>query len=294
MLSTCALISDFFRLEITFLFRLAYNSEFLYKFATKFLKCKTINLMKKLILMTVMILMAVRPATSLGYENNGDTDRLFHQWIAGTVVDESEVNRIGLDAWFQTEKIGDDIFARMWKKSWKQNCPLKRSDLRYLRMLHRNAEGKPQRGEMVVNAAIADKVLTIFCQLYQAGYRIERMVLIDNYDANDKTAMQANNSSSFNFRYITGSTTKISKHGMGLAIDINPLYNPYVRRKADGTWKIEPAISRKYAFNRNTRTDIPYKITHNDLAYKLFIKAGFKWGGNWKSLKDYQHFEIDL
>ena len=66
----------------------------------------------------------------------------------------------------------------MWLKSWKENCPLNRSELRYLKVLHRNDDGKPQRGEMVVNVAIADKVLTIFRQLYTAGYRIERMVLL--------------------------------------------------------------------------------------------------------------------
>ena len=182
----------------------------------------------------------------------------------------------------------------MWLKSWKENCPLKRYELRYLKVLHRNADGKPQRGEMVVNAAIADKILTIFMQLYEAGYRIERMVLIDNFNADDETSMRANNSSSFNFRFMTGSTTKISKHGLGLAIDINTLYNPYVKQKSDGTWHIEPATGEEYAFNRDNRTDIPYKIDHEDLAYKLFTAAGFEWGGDWTSLKDYQHFEIDL
>lgn len=177
---------------------------------------------------------------------------------------------------------------------WKENCPLNRSELRYLKVLHRNDDGKPQRGEMVVNVAIADKVLTIFRQLYTAGYRIERMVLIDNFDADDETSMRANNSSSFNFRFMTGSTTKISKHGLGLAIDINTLYNPYVKQKSDGTWHIEPATGEEYAFNRDNRTDIPYKIDHEDLAYKLFTAAGFECGGDWTSLKDYQHFEIDL
>lgn len=117
---------------------------------------------------------------------------------------------------------------------------MNRSELRLLKVLHRNADGNPQRGEMVVNAAIADKAIDIFRQLYLADYRIERMVLIDNYDADDESSMRANNSSSFNFRFMTGSTTKISKHGLGLAIDINTLYNPYVKEKADGSWHIEP------------------------------------------------------
>lgn len=213
------------------------------------------------------------------------------EWVAETVVTEAEVSRTGLDAWFKAEEISDAVFKRMWLKSWKRNCPLNRKSLRYLKILHRNAAGKPQRGEMVVNVKIADKVLRIFRQLYETDYRIERMVLIDNYNADDEAAMCANNTSAFNFRYMTGSKTKISKHGQGLAIDINTLYNPYVRKRANGKWHIEPAKGQAYAFNRNSRTDIPYKIDHNDLAYKLFIKAGFKWGGDWRSMKDYQHFE---
>lgn len=215
------------------------------------------------------------------------------KWHAETVVSEEDVEAAGLDNWFEAEEISDDIFARMWLKSWKEECPLDRADLRYLKVLHRNMDGQPQRGEMVVNAAIADKVLHIFRRLYEAGYRIERMVLIDNYEADDEAAMRANNSSSFNFRFMTGSTTKISKHGMGLAIDINPLYNPYVKNTS-GKWHIEPAAGSAYAFDRDSRTDIPYKIDHDDLAYRLFIEAGFQWGGDWISLKDYQHFEIDL
>lgn len=217
------------------------------------------------------------------------------EWTAETVVDEAKIEQAGGPAnWFKSEEISNELFSRMWLKSWKKDCPLDRSELRYLKVLHRNADGQPQRGEMVVNAAIADKVTGIFRQLYEAGYRIERMVLIDNYDADDETAMRANNSSSFNFRFMTGSTTKISKHGLGLAIDINPLYNPYVKQKDDGTWHIEPATGEPYAFDRGDRTDIPYKIDHDDLAYRLFTEAGFEWGGDWTSLKDYQHFEINL
>lgn len=224
----------------------------------------------------------------LGYQSPDD------EWTAETLVSEADVERSGVDAWFRSETISDQIFSRMWLKSWKEDCPLNRSELRYLKVLHRNADGNPQRGEMVVNAAIADKAIDIFRQLYLADYRIERMVLIDNYDADDESSMRANNSSSFNFHFMTGSTTKISKHGLGLAIDINTLYNPYVKEKADGSWHIEPATGEPYAFDRDNRTDIPYKIDHNDLAYRLFTEAGFEWGGDWISLKDYQHFEIDL
>ena len=93
---------------------------------------------------------------------------------------------------------------------------------------------------------------------------------------------------------MTGSRTRVSKHGQGLAIDINTLYNPYVRKNSNGTWTIEPKEGRPYAFNRDKRKDIPYKIDRNDLVYKLFIEAGFTWGGAWRRSKDYQHFEISL
>mgnify|MGYP003514153630 FL=1 len=215
-------------------------------------------------------------------------------WKAETIVGQQEIDDKGLDCFFKSEKISDAVFNRIWLKSWKRDCPLKRSDLLYLKILHRNANGHSQRGEMIVNKAIADKVLKIFRKLYDANYRIERMVLIDNYNADDEASMRANNTSAFNFRFMAGSKTRISKHGKGLAIDINTLYNPYVKKRSNGTWHIEPSCARNYAFNRENRKDIPYKIDRNDLAYKLFTAAGFKWGGSWKSLKDYQHFEIDI
>ncbi len=214
------------------------------------------------------------------------------EWRAGAVVSEEAVDAAGLERCFVSEEISDSTFRRMEGKSWKAGCPLERGQLRYLRLLHRNAEGRIQLGEMVVNVAIADKVVAIFRRLYEQGYRIERMVLIDEYGGDDELAMQANNTSCFNFRLQTGSRSRISKHGMGMAIDINPLYNPYVRRMADGTVRVEPSEGRKYAFRRDSRTDIPYKIDRTDLAYRLFTAAGFKWGGAWRSIKDYQHFEM--
>ncbi|WP_287564849.1 hypothetical protein [Parabacteroides sp.] len=99
----------------------------------------------------------------------------FTEWKAETIVDKPEIDQTGLDAWFKSEEISDDVFDRMWLKSWKEDCPLDRSDLRYLKVRHRNADGLPQCGEMVVNAAIADKVLGMFRRLYEANYRIERI-----------------------------------------------------------------------------------------------------------------------
>jgi hypothetical protein len=112
------------------------------------------------------------------------------------------------------------------------------------------------------------------------------MVLIDEYDADDEASMRANNTSAFNFRKSSGMRT-LSKHSTGMAIDINPLYNPLVKHR-EGRTKVYPSTAVPYI---DRTQDFPYKIVKGDLCYRLFKKYGFSWGGDWKSSKDYQHFE---
>lgn len=154
-------------------------------------------------------------------------------------------------------------------------------------MLYKNKAKQTLKGEIVCNKHIADDVAEIFYELYKANYPIERIRLMDDYNADDETAMRDNNTSSFNFRFISHST-KVSKHGLGLAVDLNTLYNPFVLT-VDGKLHVEPATALKYV-DRSKNFD--YKIDENDLAYKLFIQHGFEWGGHLKARKNYQHFEL--
>lgn len=210
------------------------------------------------------------------------------RWTTAEVVSDAEVEQYGIDSCFVAYPINDTIFKRMQGKSYKDGCTVPLENLRYLHVLHRNVDGKAQLGEIVCNASIADDLLIIFRQLYEADYRIERIVLIDEYDADDERSMTANNTSCFNFRPVSGSK-KLSKHSQGLAIDINPLYNPCLSL---GTGKVEPAAGKRYAVERGkiTNTKVPL-INMKDLCYQLFKAHGFRWGGNWMSKKDYQHFE---
>ncbi len=187
---------------------------------------------------------------------------------------------------FYVSEIPDDVFERMQGKSYKADCRVPREELRYVHILHTGFDGETKEGELVVNRAIADDVLDIFEKLYEASYPIEKVRLVDEYDADDEASMSDNNSSSFNYRCISH-TNKISKHGLGMAVDINTLYNPYVKT-VDGELTIEPAGAGDYV-DRNA--DFPYKIDHDDLCYQLFTEHGFTWGGDWTSCKDYQHFE---
>ena len=198
----------------------------------------------------------------------------------------SKAESVSADEFYVTE-ITDELFDRIYGKSFKTDCTVPREDLRYLHLLHVDLDGKTHEGEMIVNYHIADTVLDIFRELYKAKYPIEKIRLVDEYDADDETSMRDNNSSSFNFRFISH-TTRVSKHGLGLAIDINTLYNPYTK-VVDGKRIIEPATGEPYL---DRDANFPYKINHDDLAYKLFTEAGFEWGGDWTDRKDYQHFEI--
>lgn len=160
-------------------------------------------------------------------------------------------------------------------------------DLRYVSVLYYNFKGIERTGELICNKAIAQDLVEIFYELYRNEYQIEQISLIDDYSGDDTLSMSDNNTSCFNYRLVDG-TTSLSKHALGLAIDINPLYNPYVVYKNDGTTYISPQGSEIYA---DRSKEFPYKIDENDLCYKLFIEHGFTWGGNWNSLKDYQHFQ---
>ncbi len=193
------------------------------------------------------------------------------------------------DTCFTASPVPEAVANRMKGKSYPSGCPVPLSDLRYLSLSYRDAQGETRQGEMVCNKAIAGDLVDIFRQLWQAGYRIERMSLVDDYGADDQLSMRANNTSCFNFRYVSGTRT-VSKHGKGMAVDINPLYNPYVYTRG-GETKVEPKEGEPYARNREGRTDIPYMIGHSDLCYRLFKAHGFRWGGDWTHNKDHQHFE---
>lgn len=191
---------------------------------------------------------------------------------------------------FYCEKISDATKKRMMGNSYQENNYVQLSDLRYVRVQHYNYNGKIQSGELVVNKKIANNTVKVFYELFQKKYPIQRMKLIDNYGADDETSMEANNTSAFNFRNASGSS-HLSNHAYGLAIDINPKINPYIKGSI-----ILPKNGKAYVQRNVSKCTGKYKdnmIHKNDVAYKIFIKYGFSWGGNWKSLKDYQHFEAN-
>lgn len=201
------------------------------------------------------------------------------------------LNRVTLADGFFYEDIPEIIKDKMKGVSYPLDIDediICYDDLKYLNVLYVDFDGETQVGEIVCNAAIAEDLTEIFHELYKADYRIERIRLIDEYNADDNLSMEDNNTSSFCYRVVEN-TTRLSNHAYGMAIDINPFYNPYVVYNSEGT-RITPVGSEIYA-DRSDAVMNPYRIDKNDLVYKLFKEHGFTWGGDWNSCKDYQHFE---
>lgn len=207
---------------------------------------------------------------------------------AGGDIEKGRLSADQLSQLFYQEEITaeGDVYQRINGCSYRENPDIALAQLRYLRVLYYGFDGETHVGEMIVNAEIAQDVLEILQALYEAEYPIERMQLVDDYQADDNASMAANNSSAFNYRYIA-STTKLSNHSWGKAVDINPLYNPYIYT-AEGQLHVDPAGSEAYV---DRTGDCPYMIDHEDLCCRLFLENGFTWGGDWKNSKDYQHFE---
>ncbi|MBY0109951.1 MAG: M15 family metallopeptidase [Candidatus Babeliaceae bacterium] len=183
--------------------------------------------------------------------------------------------------------ITSDIFKEMIY-SWKDNNPIQPKDLRLVTVSYHGFDGKTYQGHLIVHALVAQEVIEIFKEIFDAGYPIEKLKLVDEYFGNDELSAQDNNSYAFCSRSITGTSNKFSKHSYGLAIDINPLYNPYHKDAL-----IIPSNGKKY-LDRTIKT--PATLYKEHPCCQAFIKRGWTWGGNWGKTKgyyDYHHFEKD-
>jgi hypothetical protein len=166
--------------------------------------------------------------------------------------------------------------------SWRAGCPVETGDLRLLTMSHWGFDGTEHMGELVVHRDHAEKVAAVFKRLFDARFPVERMELVDVYQGDDLASMEANNTSGFNCRLATGSDDTWSEHAYGWAIDINPVQNPYVNGST-----VLPDSGRAYLDRSNLR---PGMVVSGDAAVSAFASIGWGWGGDWESLKDYQHF----
>ena len=156
-----------------------------------------------------------------------------------------------------------------------------KNQLKLITVYYYGFDNNLHQGQLVVNKFAAKDLVEIFDIILETKFPVEKVIPISKYNWSDDAAMKDNNTSCFNYRFISGSRI-LSKHAAGLAIDINPLLNPYVK---DG--KPSPE-------NSNYNLNLPGTISSASLITNEFKKRGWTWGGDWKSIKDYQHFQKNL
>jgi hypothetical protein len=160
-----------------------------------------------------------------------------------------------------------------------QNIPgVIKDKLELVSVYYYGFDDKIHKGKILVHKEVVSDIVEIFNFILETKFPIQKVVPISEYNWSDEKSMKSNNTSSFNYRFISG--TRIhSMHAQGLAIDINPFQNPYIKNHI---------ILPEGAVYDTTKKGT---LTANSPLVKEFKKRGWTWGGDWKSIKDYQHFE---
>ena len=174
--------------------------------------------------------------------------------------------------------------ARMTGVTWHQGCPVSLDRLRLLQLSYWGFDHGVHHGELVVNESAAASLARAFRLLFAARFPIRRMQVVDDFGRDDERSMLADNTSAFNCRIVPG-TAVWSQHAYGLAVDINPFENPEV-----SNGNIDPPAAAAWADRSRSS---PAMIVHGDAAWRSFNAIGWTWGGDWRSLKDYQHFSAN-
>lgn len=171
-----------------------------------------------------------------------------------------------------------DVLAR---STWHSACPVAPNDLRYLTMSFWGYDGRAHTGEMIVNARFADGVTRVFGHLFEAKFPMEEMRVVAAPELDLPPTGDGNNTTAFVCRDAVA-LKRWSAHAYGLAIDLNPFCNPYVRGDL-----VLPELSSSYLDRANVR---PGMIEPGDVAVRAFASIGWPWGGEWTTPKDIQHF----
>ncbi len=174
-----------------------------------------------------------------------------------------------------------DVPEALARSTWAEGCPVDLDELAYLTVAFRGFDGRNHTGEIIVHADVADDIVSVFEALHEARFPIEEMRIVSAEDLTAPPTGDGNNTTGFVCRPVTGGTV-FSEHAKGLAVDINPFHNPYVRGD-----RILPELAAVYTERAEAR---PGMITAGDVVVEAFDSIGWTWGGDWTSLVDYHHF----
>jgi hypothetical protein len=167
--------------------------------------------------------------------------------------------------------------------SYRAGCPVGPAELRTVRLTYWGFDARVRVGALVVNRRVTADVVAVFRRLYAARFPIRRMRPVSAYRGSDDASTAADNTSAFNCRRAVGSATGAwSMHAYGLAIDVNPVENPYVLRGG-----ALPPAGRRYL---DRSRPLPGMAVAGGVLVQAFESVGWSWGGRWTGSPDYQHF----
>lgn len=167
------------------------------------------------------------------------------------------------------------------RSTWIQGCPVVAGDLAWIRVTFWGFDQRRHTGELLANTSVAADLVSVFRTLYDARYPIEEMRISTRAELDAPPTGDGNNTEVFVCRPTTGGTS-FSQHAYGLAIDVDPFQNPYVKGDL-----VLPELAESYLDRGRKRAGM---ILGGDVVVRAFSSIGWEWGGSWSSLKDYQHF----
>jgi hypothetical protein len=167
------------------------------------------------------------------------------------------------------------------RHSYRAGCPVGPADLRTIRLTHWGFDGRVHDGAIVVHRRVAGDVVAVFRRLFAARFPLRRARPVSAYRGSDDASMAADNTSGFNCRFVAG-TRSWSMHASGLAIDVNPVENPYV-----SGGRVSPPAGRRWLDRGDARAGM---AVEGGALVRAFEAVGWSWGGRWAGTPDYQHF----
>jgi D-alanyl-D-alanine carboxypeptidase len=173
-------------------------------------------------------------------------------------------------------------------QAWRPGCPVPLSGLRVLTVSHRGFDGRTHTGRLVVNRSAAAPLARVFRKLYALHFPIRHLTIADAYGPAHSRPKDGDISGSFECRQAVPSPCKggrgtgtWSMHAYGLAVDLNPVENPYV-----GCGQSRDPRSRRYFDRSRHRRGMVTRAV-----VRAFDSIGWGWGGAWTGpTKDYMHF----
>jgi hypothetical protein len=154
-------------------------------------------------------------------------------------------------------------------------------DWSWVRLTFRGFDGARHTGELLVNRSVAADLVPVFHSLYDARFPIEEMRITTKAEQTAEPTGDGNDTGAFNCRAVRGASS-YSQHAYGLAVDVNPFQNPYLKGDL-----VLPELASAY---RDRSWHRPGMILPGGPVVRAFTRIGWGWGGSWQSLKDLQHF----